>query len=642
MPKCNALKLPLNGGLDFALNEKLDITGAHLQMRGDKGEISAKPYYDNDLTVQNIMLNADYDGQGKTATLHDFYGEIGDGDTIIPVTLNGKLSKDRILQVRLSLDKISVAQLKQYWPHDVAHGAYEWINENMDQGLITKAWLGLDANVAGPGMQLTNVEGMFDVEDAIVHYFGDYPKLHNVKGTASFNQDSFNIGILGADARDMKISDSRVIITGLGDAYQYMDINATLVGPVRTTLQILDTPPYKFASSFGLQADTAQGNAAMRLRFALPLIKAINDTDVAFSGSGNFTNVGLRKILAQQDLENANVHLDVDGNGLTMNGKGLLAGGNVEFDWTEHFAAVSPKTDVTFKAEADNNMRRAFALPGADYFSGVVNADGHYTSDSVKAADLALNLNLQPAAIHITPLNYNKTSGTPATAKLNLKFKDGRVEEARDIAVSGAGLNVKGNLTIDHDKNLPRQLNLNPFIIGNTNGILNIQTPAAGHRAIEFKGERFDASGLMGKGDKDIADMAAPKGQKNKKPSTPAEKTENNNLFAGLDTGINLGFNTVMLSKDQTLRNVGGGMRHDGTMWQVIDVDANLNPDGLLRIQWRPDNDGGRWLNIQANNAGAVLAGLGITDTMRGGMLSITGRGTGQLEPWGGRRQAGY
>ena len=215
-----------------------------------------------------------------------------------------------------------------------------------------------------------------------------------------------------------------------------------------------------------------------------------------------------------------------------------------------------------------------------------------------------------------------------------MQFKDGKPDAARDLSLQGAGLNVKGNVVLEEGKSIPRQLTLNPFIIGNTKATLNVTSPANGERTIDFKGERFDASGLLGNGD--LVQSADPRLKTpglNTQGKTAADKSEDS-LFKGLNVGINMGFDIVQLSQNQSLRNVGGGMRHDGYMWQVIDVDAGLNPDGLMRIQWKPNAEGGRWLNIQANNAGAVLAGLGVTDTIKGGMMSVTGTGTGRLEPW--------
>jgi hypothetical protein len=77
------------------------------------------------------------------------------------------------------------------------------------------------------------------------------------------------------------------------------------------------------------------------------------------------------------------------------------------------------------------------------------------------------------------------------------------------------------------------------------------------------------------------------------------------------------------LKEKRELTDVSVQLRHDAEWWDLIDLKANVPSGGPVTLHYGPAEGARHILHVDSADAGAVLAALGISQSVRGGSLLI-------------------
>ena len=90
-------------------------------------------------------------------------------------------------------------------------------------------------------------------------------------------------------------------------------------------------------------------------------------------------------------------------------------------------------------------------------------------------------------------------------------------------------------------------------------------------------------------------------------------------------TRLDLAFDQIKMAHQKNFQSVTFSGLFQKDMWQKIDLTAKLDAQSWLDLHLSPVEDH-RDLTVSSNNAGLILAGLGVSETLMGGKIDIKGR----------------
>lgn len=616
------LDVPLKGSVRLTLDDAFKPASAQFVFGGDKGTFNAPGFYAHALPIDGFYVSGAVDVQRMTGDLKQVSIDLGGAPsidataTLVQDDKEGAASSARVLRLKGELDHMPMDELEKYWPENLTPDPRAWVTQHLSKGMADKATidlaLGFDP-AATPAVSFRDVSGGIAFHGIKVDYLPPLEPVLDAKGTARYDKTTFNLDITGGKLRDMTVAKSVIHITDLHHAaspteHAHIDIAVALKGPLKTALEVLDEKPLEYAKGLGLKTADAQGAAEVNVDFKFPLHKKLTMDDVKVKADATLSDVMLKNMVAGMTLAGGPMALSVDNASLKVKGNGRLSGMPLTFDWTKYFAHDAPvQSRLKATLPLDVAALKAFGVPSGYGFSGTLPADVDYTQKADKTATLAFTGDLTPFGFFVPALNIGKSVGDKGTVSFTLALAGNAPQSMQNLALKTAGLQAAGGLVFAQDKTGEvnvKKATLGQLAFGDTNISLEAANGGEGGWTLTVNGAQLDASSVFADDGKPNNDAEAAT------PSPPLHVFMNVNT---LITGANRALSHVKLSLE----------RNKWRRIDKLDVDA-LAGGKTVALRYDPAN-GGHSLNFQANDAGAALSALGLTDSIRGGLLQVTG-----------------
>ncbi len=524
-----------------------------------------------------------------------------------------------------TIDNMPAGQLARYWLPGWAPGARDWVVANITDGQVPKAeaMLQMRLPLADPAaMTPVSLTGSMTLQNLTVHYFRPLPPATQANGTVRFNLDGFHITVDRAAVGALSLGDGTVNLLGLNDNADRADIDVTVRGKLADQLLLLDHEPLRYPRRLGLEAAKAGGDAVTRARFQFPLFKDLPIADVAIAAMSKATDVALPAVVMGQNLTGATLDLGLDGSGMTITGSGRLGPTRTTFNWEESFLDdVTPGTRIAFKGQADEAARQAFRLAWPEVIGETVGVDGVYTKDPGKPAQLDVALDLTPARLTLPWFAWEKPAGKPARGKVSVTVDQGQVTRIPAFQVTGSGANLQGQVGFG-DHSAWRTVTFETLSLPGTALRGTVTKQGANGLGLDFAGASADVRGVFA--DEPVAPAPDPE-TKAEVASAPASAPDP--ALQPLDIRFAIG--RVVTGEGLALGGAKGHVVRNTKGWTQLDVAGTLEAARKpfsIRLLPTPT---GRSLSIETDDAGAMLATLGLMKNIRGGQLRVNGQGVG-------------
>ncbi len=548
--------------------------------------------------LRAVTLSGLYDRAADT--VRDGRMDVDAGFTTLGVGLSVDGVKGPVtttLDARLS--GISFEDLRRYWPAGVAPNPRRWMLANISRGLVT----GLTANAvmarADPdsALDIVSLKGTIDAEGMRIQYAPRMPQAEQVAGRAVFDLTKFEITMQSASVLRQKLQRGRIDITGLHQLYQDIAFDLVLAGPLTSAFDILDSPPLGFIKRFGIPLNEVVGDVTTRLLVKFPLLNRLAFDDVKISATSEATGVKLGKFIRGLDLTDGAASVKVDQNALALNGRVNVLGQPFAVEWAESFEkAPAQRRSLTATGDLTDALRTALGISTDDFARGPMAARLLYTGQDGRNARLAATLDLRRVALSVEPLGYVKPIGGAAELRLELSLLGLDPQTADVIRFTADGVTASGRGRFSPAGDLTR-VDLDRLRVGETDLAASyLQTPTGA--LISAIGAKLDLRPML----KD-------------KPGKPPEPTK--------PVRVDLKIASVRVSDDVLLADVQGRLEHDGLRTRSAELSARAG-GGLLRAALKP-GQGGRDLLVEAEDAGALMRALGVSESIRSGKLKLTG-----------------
>ncbi len=614
----NRLQMPVtfNAALHLDGNGALQTIGG--KINAGTGHIIIPELYDAALPIDSLKIMGEYHADTDAWSLSNLHAVLLDEDGTVPMNFQASADAGKKIGLNVNVPNISVAALRRWWPKSVAPGGIAWIDANVSAGAVQHVNVTIGLTPDKGDYALADARGGFDLMNITTKFMPAFPAVEGVNGSAGFvDADHLHLDIKNGHLGDLQVQPGVMDITGLKADNQMMKLDIPVAGQLPDMLRLLDTPPYGYAAKYGLKADQSRGGVGVDVQFEFPMLAALKIQDVKYHAIANVNQVALPGVLMGRNVTNGQGVFEIDPAQMKVTGSAAVAGAPMNFTWQDNFAPVGGVTrSVNFNAELADADHAKLGLPTAGRVQGPAKLSGTYEERGAQKS-LQAKMDLANAAVKIDELNFTKPVGAPLIVNASLDMGGvnnlGVTAAGKDIALDGTGV-LDGNMQ-------PLKLDFGVLRFGDKNNakVQFIKNGAQERWAIN--GDRLDISGLF----------APP-------PDTPEGASAKPKVS---ETGkpprwISMKLASLFLANRIELRNVQAEADHDGKHWNKVSLQGSLEGKTPLGAQWQPSqSQGGRQiLNVKTDDAGRALAAFGVTNTVRGGHLAITGSGNPGASDW--------
>jgi hypothetical protein len=604
-----ALDAPLKGNIRMDFSSRFTLLLADLELQSDAGILNYPAFWAQPRPIKSIGLKAIYD-----VTAPSIIGTAGidfDGPTV-DFTFTGKPRKldPKMLDVSLGvkLQDWPMDAYRQLWPKSIIPDAYQWISSNLSKGSFDSGegtFLGTLPLDQPDDFDLTKGHGTVIASGGRVTYVDGLPAVENVNANADFTLDSVTAHIASGNVANIKLLPFDIQMTDLQAHVQNIDIPLNVSATIPDIMRLLDAPPLGYVKAMKIRSTDIQGQATGIVDLKFPLIETLAMKDVDINAKGNLANVTATQLIPGIALTKGSLAVDLDKEGVTLTGpvaindlpmqamyrhnfkddeskpirEGKLTGNLVDEQWTRFGKDVLKGSHglVSFSIQFSQPNKDLFTLSGAADFT---NAD-----------------------IVVDQLKWKKAAAVPAELKAILDMPVDKPINVKSIDLRSFNTNVHGSAVVTDDDRGVRllKLDLPSFVMGRSNLSLHFnEVDDAAHTIIfTATGPALDLSGFKGNNDPDHSD---------------ARPREFHLKIDKLYTGDN---NFISQAEGYAMRDSMG--------WNEINLHGKAQGSHNLEILLLPKEGGGKNFKVTSDNFGQLLQGLGITNTVKDGDLSIDG-----------------
>lgn len=625
--KVSAITAPLSGQASLVFEEGRRIVSASFAISTGAGQITLKPLYEAPFDIKSAAFNMLYDRKQSLIQLNDIAIDTGAGKIGGQVSL-ARQENDIVSTASAELTNFDFNRLDQYWPNALAVSARQWVTNHLSGAKVSKATLDLKGHMPVEDIKsfkLDSVGGRIDFTDMNVDYFPPLEPVKNTAGFALYDKDKFVIETTGGKVADMDVLASKILIDGFHEEHQKIDINVSLSGPLNTALRILDSKPLEYPKTLGINANNVGGMSTVDVNFKFPLRHDLALSQVAIDAKAQMSDVRLGDLFAGLEVTGGPLSLEVTNRTMNVKGAAQLSGQPTDLEWTKNFAPDTPfSNQIKARVLFDQGMQERLGMDLSQWIGGAVPADILYRQQHDKTATLVVKADLMPVEIRLDPVSYFKAVNVPGQIDFLMKLNQaGQPENISGLKVVAPQLDVQGNIDLQpgaDGKPSLKGASLSPFNIGATAATVKAWPRKEGPGFdLEMQGSVFDAHTFFDSKDKKNGDAAQPQADETaqevvkEQPKTP--------FSLRLDMDKVLAANGAEMQKARVFFN-----RNDKGVITQLEVDAKVGA-GDLYVRFLPKSDQPQalGLRIDADDAGAALSALGVTQKVKGGSLIVVG-----------------
>jgi AsmA-like C-terminal region/Protein of unknown function len=539
---------------------------------------------------------------------------------------------------------LDFATLGAYWPVGAMKGARTWITHNIVRGAARD--LHVTAALAGDAgwgaIRLRALGGGVVGSDLDLYWLRPIPPIRGVNATLTFDgPDSLSIaftdGIQTVDRTGrnvdatglgrIAVGNGHMRITGLLVKDQMGDISTTLRGNARDVLALLAEPRLHLLSRHPLGFNHPSGQADLTLHLVLPLNAHVRVDEIRLNGHADLAQVHLGNVVLGRALDDGQLAIDATTEALTLRGTGVLGGVPSTLRYDMDFRDV-PDVRVRESAHLRARLtpeiaaRAGFAV--GQRFSGAADLDVGYDRFPDGTGQIALNLDLNDAALTI-PV-WSKSRGQAAQASARIGLDQGHIASVEAIHATGPDLLIDGRANVAGGE--ARTLVLRGFRVGRSRGDATIGVPLRPRDAVRvaIHAPVLDLSPLLAPDPAPTPTRVGPDRARSRRPTAgyhlPEAASGRVHGPPGQSWLIDADVHTLFYAKDVALTGVHTHIEDNGVRLTRLRFSMAGPSPATATLTPEPD---GRHLWASVQDLGQMLRQSGVTAQFDGGRTVLQG-----------------
>ncbi|MEW5703454.1 MAG: AsmA-like C-terminal domain-containing protein [Pseudomonadota bacterium] len=606
LDQVSGLRLPVSGNLDLSLFSDGRLEEIRFDLSTGKGEIVVPGFYDEGLEIAAARLKGKMGGDFERFGVEELFVDLGGPTLAASLQSSGDGGR---LEGSVEARHVPVNHLPRLWPQGMAENARMWIEGHLSGGAVEKARADFQAVIdskSDPALQVGAVSGTLEYYGIDVVYAEGFPSVTGVGGTATFDLGNMDFAVTEGAHEGLKVTSGTLHLYGLENGDEHAKIDLAAEGPVRGALETLDRPKLRYLQKMGLSVDRFDGEAAILLHIAFPLLNDLRLEDVEVAAEAELRRLSFKDAIPGVDLKEGNLRLKLEGETLAVAGEAKVAGGPAKVSWEENFSSKAAfDSRYTLQGRLEETQREAFGFSGAPFLSGPTETNLTYTSKGGKGA-LAIALDLEDSALAIPGFTWTKPAGRPGKGNIQIDFVKGKIRRIRELDITADGLDAKGTFAFAGDGKTIERASIDRLKFGVTDIQGKAVRDPGGRFNVNLVGRGFDAEKLL---EREKSGVALP------------------------PLSLSVAIDRVRLGPAQQIDRLIGSMQYDGKRWNSILLDGEFEKRGTMKLAVRSEGKVRKLEVISKDAGGAVLEAFGIRRNLKGGELVISGTFHDDEEP---------
>jgi hypothetical protein len=540
--------------------------------------------------------------------------EIGDGWTL------------RDLQLDLNVPDMDVVLFSALWPQWAAPQTASWVAENIPAGRVrdSKLSFGADLGAAKGVRKLYDVEGDLKLRNAELIWAKGATAITDVDADLYWNNDAFTASFLTGRIDDIAVQRGRIVIEPvLEDIQKNAVISLNAKGEANTAMDLARQAGLSQYGSFDFSKIKADGEIEFSLEAALPLGKSASLANRIQKLDATISNGSFRNLPNQMNVDDAELVMNISADNSQITGTATVYGAPSEFSLEidhqkRHVELVGQTPPSALLASA---IAKIFDLDIAGSIGGKIVYSG---DPSMGEAKIGMTVDLGSASINVPKLNWAKLPAEDGRATMTILLRKGEVASLQNIDVAAGSLSAQGQIAFDTTAKIQAAFFERVAWPGNDIRDLIIERNAesswkvgATARLVNLVPLRRN-EGVSG-GETLIFDFTADQIVVDNEIALSGQLSGNrtsDGMGKAQFLGTMLVDGTPLITEADLEMGFGvNGDRITGT-GLIGGGEVNLSFDAKTKTDPK--------LVIESKNAGRVLSGLKVTDTVRGGQLRLT------------------
>ena len=617
------LSLSLSGALyDFSDYDDAIPARARYELSSGAGRLDLNGAFPEPLQWRSAELAGTLDLEESLISFETL-------DAVLPAaraSMTGSLAMEQTIAGLLPTVKLSgpvegeltKTDVLNHWPVDFALGARDWVRDSILDGRVTSATLDLNLTAQALAAQTIADEDLtlsFQFSDADVRYMSTMTPLLGLSGEAVLRGNSLSLEGAGGAIGELEATRIYVDIPRLNPKGALARFGGTGLGGVSDFLALVSEPPLNLSTEYGFDPAAFGGQGELEFEIRRPMLRTVPAEDLGFDITGRFEDVSGPAGPPGIALSEGAVTLTINPEGLRAEGDAQIASADAHLVWTETFGLDPEVNSTQVRVNSVMTARELdqIGLPLRRFMDGAVGVDATIEGRGLAFSQMALELDLQDAAIALPAGLWDKPAGEPAAASLQAGVtEDGAVQLDR-LRLTGEDVALETSAELAPDGRLLAAQASRVFVRDRLDLSAEISRPDGpeGLLQIVVQGPFMDAEDLFG--------IAAPSG-------------------GGATLGASVNFEGVLdrvLVRDQRFTDVGLvlNVRPEGVERFVLEADAAQGP---VIVRFEPEADTGvRRLSALGPDAGLLLSAFAGFDNIYGGALRLNGQAPPLGQPGG-------
>jgi len=565
-PALKALQFPVSGRVGFAVNEGGKLEAVKFVVDGGRGKI-VHERLDGAIPINRLRITGSADKGLTNAIIDradiDFAGSLFTG--------KGSVTQHEAglgITGEASLSDVATDQARIFWPLGLAPLSREWVTKNIRDGGITKASVVVNIKPGDldlPLLPKEAVDAKIELKDAKIRYLSDHPEVRGVNALIKVDGISLDAAVTSAIAfTDSKLSGGRVFIADLNPDNPLIELTMHADAAATDIVTLLGLPMLEHAKHLNLDAKKVSG-------------RAVGDAKLGFyffakDESGADTPLTY-DIKAKLDKVTTPAFLD----------RFDIENANGDLVVNEKIIEYTGSANVNGAKLSAGKVRYAFTPENG--IDTTIHATGGVNDEIFKRFGVQLPIEIKELVNVVFDASLSTQKSATSLPTFSLK--------GEGISASGSAMLTEGGKDIDW-------LKMDKAQYGRTNlNVLEYEGMEGGYH-LRMKGESLDMNQIFEK----------------KGDGFSFEK------FPAIDLDMDVA--TLHGAHGQDIKNVKGQLQCTPARCTKADI-RGATGDKKIAFTITPDGKG-RKMGVSAEDAGAMLRALDITETMEGGVLSISGK----------------
>ncbi|MCX8133743.1 MAG: hypothetical protein N3D18_07245 [Roseococcus sp.] len=521
----------------------------------------------------------------------------------------------------LALDRTRFQDLPVLWPQGLGEGARRWITENITEGEISEGrWrFTLGPGEGGAGLRLVGLEGELAATGASVHFLRPMPPVTGVAARARFSLDEVSVATLGGllslggppiRAREAAL---RFLFRPAGEP-DLAEMSFQLAGPLVELAAALRHPRLGLFERRPFPVEVAAGGFEGRLLLGFPLLDRLSMDEVRLRAEARAQGVRLARLLFERDLEEAQMEVVADTEQLRLAGTGSLAGIAARYGADLDFRP-GPAAQVVFRhtasLRAEAQQLAGLGLDAGELLRGPLGIETRGEQRRNGQHQVAIRADLRAAAMAFPPLGWSKAPGQPASAEASLRLIGEQVTSLESVRIEAPDLALRGRIAARAGRIERVELQESTLAGSRFAGDARAGARPGEPWAVTLRGPVLDLR----------AAMAAPR---------EAERGAERGAGGAArqpPLALDLRFDRVLLGPGRELFALQARARLDeaGVLREAGLRGRTARAAGGFDLAITPAAGERRGLRGTAEDGGALLRAFGLTESIQGGRLSLSG-----------------